>query len=77
MKKYILSTFILFSITLLFGQFPESFEGETFPPEGWKVLRPWAIENGFDGAEIVGRKGWTKLFPEFNSDWVWLTYDLK
>lgn len=49
---------------------------EEWIPEGWKVLRPWAIENGYDGAEIIGRKGWSKLFPEFNSEWVWLTYDL-
>jgi len=47
---------------------------EEWIPEGWKVLRPWVIENGFDGAEIIGRKGWAKLFPEFNSEWVWLTY---
>lgn len=35
MKKTVLLPLFIFLTVNLFGQFPESFEGNTFPPEGW------------------------------------------
>lgn len=77
MKKYILSALILFSTTLLFGQFPESFEGETFPPEGWKVFSngigegyQWQISDQAYVGEAAAFVRWENVEDGIAEDWL-------
>lgn len=37
-----------------------------------ETVEDWAKEKGLDGVEIFGRKGWTKLIPDYSSDIIYM-----
>ena len=37
-----------------------------------ETVEEWAKEKGLDGVEIFGRKGWTKLIPDYSSDIIYM-----
>lgn len=37
-----------------------------------ETVEGWAKEKGLDGVEIFGRKGWTKLIPDYSSDIIYM-----
>jgi|TARA_R100000988_G_C3893079_1_gene113766 hypothetical protein len=41
-----------------------------------QMLRNWAKDNGCQGLEAVGRKGWTKVFKHQGHKFLWDTFEL-